>query len=137
MSDGRLAFCSLLFAANGGRFNDHNKPILDGTRGTCDEPFDCGDCPFMKSWIANLSTQGWFATWACTDCVKSLSREEKYRKWKGLDRLIYVPGYFTSASRPENNTESYRITRTECELCHDWSDTSFLQLVLRRRGDGQ
>lgn len=133
----RVAFCPLLFAANGGQFTPLGLPIFDpreyvseedperglggdevyySPRGKCDEPWDCGTCPLMRQWIEGKLSEGWDVNWECIGCVKASQRLDK-----DADLERQLPGFFQGTDHP---------SLTGCSSCGCRS--SFLQLVLRR-----
>lgn len=99
------AYCELLHANNGGRFDHLNKPIFQqGVRSTCDVASDCGTCPIMRQWLAYLQGEGYEEAWECDKCVKETPKESRILK-----------GFYQEGL---------------CTRC-GW-DTPLLQLVLRK-----
>lgn len=82
----KVAFCPILFGANGGRFDSTGKPIVDGTvAGLCDSPFDCGTCPHLQAWVSKQA--GKRTRWECYQCVT----KDKTKEGREL------PGFYQSA----------------------------------------
>lgn len=126
----RMAFCPILFAANGGTFDEKGLPIFNQqdkrtwVAGKCSKPHDCGECSLLHEWVNGLMAQGWTVGWECIHCLKETKAE-------GDKRIL--PGFY-QASRfrgaPENYVEAEpKKAIAGCTRC-GWG-SSFLQLVLR------
>lgn len=147
----RVAFCPLLFAANGGRFGTLGLPIFNPReyvpdeslemglggdefgstpRGRCDEPWDCGVCPYMRQWIEGKQHEGWEIGWECTRCLRDSARLE--RRNPNVERQL--AGFYQSGRQPRSPNDPYydrdRPPLAGCTACGE--ESSFLQLVLRR-----
>lgn len=130
----RTAFCKLLFARNGGTFNDRNMPVFDQkawARGACDRAYDCLDCGVMQDWLVYLQKVGWTIGWECDLCLKQ-TEEEKDRE----DMQRFVEGFYQSGRDPTRGQEDPDYDEDKpalagCTRC-GW-ESSFLQLVLRRK----
>lgn len=104
------AFCEILFAANGGQFDQLNRPVFQkGIKAACDVASECGLCPHMERWLAQIAPQGYRASWECISCISEES-ESPIRK---------VPGRILKAFFQEGH----------CAKCDE--HFNILQLVLR------
>jgi hypothetical protein len=149
----RVAFCPLLFAHNGGRFDERGRPIFAGgdceqprydsngeqidyvdpvpVRGKCNRPVDCNECALMAEWVEARVDEGWDVGWECPDCLKESERYE--RDNPEVER--FVPGFFQAGRSPdlEEQDEDYDRDRPSLPGCTSCGKgTSFLQLVIRR-----
>jgi hypothetical protein len=110
----KQAFCTLLFASNGGTFLPSGDPLFaPGVKGSCDEAYDCGRCPLMGQWLDQRAQEGSRIGWECVGCLNET---------KGEGRSL--PGFFQSGWVDEPGGLD------GCTRCG--FETSFLQLVLRR-----
>lgn len=116
----QVAFCPLLFAHNGGQFQENGKPKFMGEdiRGSCDDPHDCGNCMIMQSWLVQLKAEGWVIGWECLKCLSET---------KEIPRKL--PGFFQEG-RLEVLEGDEKPAVPGCTSC-GW-ESFFLQLVLRR-----
>lgn len=128
----KVAFCKLLYAANGGEFNKLGLPIKGKVRvrGRCDAAYDCVSCPLMMEWLALTQSQGWRSGWECLKCLSD-TRDEDLAI--GVREL---PGFFSAGRSPDLSPEDEdfdpdRPILWGCTRC-GW-ESSFLQLVLRKR----
>lgn len=110
-----LAFCPILFAAGGGRFDHLGHPIFEGTKGSCDTAFDCGQCPYLAAWLPHQIAPGESAGWECFNCVAGRRREE-------------LPGFYQSGRPAGEDLDNPSLTG--CTSC-GWA-SSLLQLVIHR-----
>ena len=131
MSD-RPPFCSLLFASNGGRFDDLGRPYIPNegefVRGCCERAEDCGTCPLLIQWIQARMGEGWSVSWLCVHCIK-----EAVPTGKTADKNHWLaPGYYQSSRYREWEPEvvDEKSTLDGCTQCGYGS--ALLQLVLRR-----
>lgn len=146
----KVAFCPILFGANGGQFTTLGLPIFDPREyvteeedmglggddgstpgGNCDEPWDCGVCMYMRQWIEGIQREGWSVGWECLRCVTDSWKYE--RRNKEVERML--PGFFQSGRHPDRSSEDPKYDRDRpplsgCTSCG--TETSFLQLILRR-----
>lgn len=134
MSDAvRAGFCPLYFASNGGSFQQNGLPIFvdhEDIRGNCDKPYDCIECSLLQEWVHALQADSWVPGWECEQCLKDTRLEKRV-----------LPGFYQTGRDPEtdpfsslpgySNEEISTPQLTGCTRC-GWQ-TSFLQLVLRRR----
>lgn len=101
----KLAFCLLLFQANGGTVSDDYRidPSSDeAIPGLCKDPTDCDTCEYMQREISLHDPQE--VTWACPNCVWKILRWARQYHVR-----IAVPGHYSEGiceypwcDRPEN-----------------------------------
>ena len=139
----RVAFCPLFFSSNGGEFDqnglprvfrvdDEEKPKLVGrlwVRGKCKKAYDCGSCSLMREWVEGEQRRGWVVGWECSQCLK-LTKKEAASEGRVL------PGFYQSGRHPDLTMDDPDYDKDKpklsgCTRCG--YETSFLQLVLRRR----
>jgi hypothetical protein len=128
----RVAFCPLLFASNGGTFDERGRPVFSsGRRGLCGIAFDCGRCRFLIQWVEAEAAKGWSVGWECWECLDASYRYE--RENKDVSRVL--PGFYHSG-RPHDLTEDdpdFDPDRPSLEGCTSCGKgSSFLSLILRR-----
>jgi hypothetical protein len=136
----RVAFCRIFFGANGGQFDALGRPIFhnveeDGfpIRGKCDKPFDCGTCSYLGQWILVLNGQGWQVGWECNKCLRDTEKQDKAELQRSLPGF-YQSGRHSSLTPKDADYDSDQPPLDGCTRC-GW-ETSFLQLVLRKRKGG-
>lgn len=120
----RVAFCPILFEANGGQLTSGGLPVLDGAavRGRCDTAYDCGQCGLLHAKLPQShDTQ---VGWECIPCLTQT---------KDVPRLL--PGFYQSGRDPTTieghpDFDPDRPTLPGCTRCG--AQSSFLQLVIRR-----
>ena len=119
----RVAWCNLLWTANGGKVEDNGLPILspymDSARGYCDRAVDCNECLLLQKFCDEQRSLGRNILWECATCAFTPAPGE----------LRAVPGYYTSllwATNDERNTEKLDPICLRCGR-----ESAFLQLVLR------
>lgn len=110
----QLAFCPLLWRANGGRTDEKGKPVFGGgemTRGVCTRAYDCDSCGHMQEELSHHPPGTvWWVCPACTSRLKKRSR--------GIGDHLHLPGFYTEG---------------ECQnpSCHrEDKHSGFLQLIL-------
>jgi hypothetical protein len=141
----KTAPCPLLFAANGGRFNQLGLPVFNTTAldpndpedayvaaTNCDRAYDCGVCPLLIQWIDARIAEGWNIGWECTKCLNDSFTFE--RDNPDVERKL--AGYYQAGRDPmltpdDEDYDPDRPPLTGCTSC-GWG-SSFLQLVLRRQ----
>jgi hypothetical protein len=138
----KIAFCPILFTANGGKFDELGRPLFeDGVRALCDRPYDCLSCSYMQQQIQSLYADGWtLITWECFKCIEVTKYRDKFnpetRMFEpvGLPMEVRLPGFFQegraydATNRPDYSNEIPYLTGcTRCGV-----ESSFLQLVLRK-----
>jgi hypothetical protein len=144
----RLAFCPILFGANGGQFDARGKPLFEeGVRGTCDMPFDCGQCPHMSRWLQVCVDQGWVVGWECQACLKNeepqLGEDGNWEAFREERRRLResrkIPGFYQSGRDPTLSPDdpAYDKDRPGLAGCTSCGfQSSLLQLVLRKPKGG-
>jgi hypothetical protein len=154
-----LASCPILFVSTGGQLNERGRPLftLNGTemvplgnpeaRLNCDRAYDCGVCTLLHRWLETRVAEGYSFGWECDRCLKytrSLDEEND------IERI--VTGYYQAGRKftidPEDKDfDPDKPGLDGCTHVHEFDDpevnkragekcgweTSFLQLVLRRR----
>lgn len=127
----RVAFCKILWGKTGGSFTSSGLPALISEdvplarRGKCNTAFDCGECPFLHSWLQVLAAQGWAWGWECNECLSGTLRTDRE---SGIDRR--VQGFYQSGRRDQDPDEMSKPSLEGCTRCG--RESNFLQLVLRR-----
>lgn len=162
-----FAACPLLFESTGGQLDKRGRPLFTLQEGkmvpvgnpqaliNCDRAYDCGVCPLLHRWLQNKINEGYSFGWECARCIKtSTYRSRELDKKNGLERI--VTGYYQAGRRFDTDPESNEFDQDApgiegCTHIHEVDDpvvnkragercgweTSFLQLVLRRRTDGR
>lgn len=134
MDPARVAFCPILFAKNGGQFDNLGRPFtptsVERARGKCDVAHDCGVCPLLGEWVNARIAEGWTVGWECVECLK---RDVPVGKTADPNVRI-VPGFFQSSRNrwmPDEWEEvEPKVPLEGCTNC-GWG-SMLLQLVLRR-----
>jgi hypothetical protein len=135
----REAFCSHLFASNGGTFNEKGEPIIHPitseaeqltfeVRSMCSHAFDCGTCPLFSQWVEARIAQGWVVSWECWVCLEETRDEDKKNGGRKLT-AHYNSGRDPSREPDDPNFDPDRPGLTGCTRCG--KESSLLQLVLR------
>lgn len=138
----RVAYCPILFEANGGAHKANGLPILRqvdddedivSRQGKCDTPYDCGVCHLLQEWIRPFVGK-WSVGWECDRCLKETCKDDRLSV-----RERILPGFYQSGRVPDenphpglpgfDNTDVDHPPLEGCTRC-GWQ-TSFLQLVLR------
>ena len=126
----RVAFCPLLFSANGGEFDQKGRPIFRQLqearkfiRGKCDEAYDCGECELLVRWCNERAAEGFHIGWECVHCLKET---------KAVPR--WTPKFYQSSKYrgPPEDRDLVEPDRSldGCTRC-GWG-SMVLQLVLRK-----
>lgn len=142
-----LAPCKLYFGAHGGQFNELGNIRFEDRddRLLCGRAYDCGHCTFLHHWLGEMQKQGFSPSWECITCIKF---SKKFDDANGMQRIL--TGYYQAGRRrsedslqddpdapglegclhvlESDNPETGQVAGQVC----GW-ETSFLQLVLRRR----
>lgn len=129
----RVAFCKLLFAWNGGTFNERNMPVVSKdswVRGSCDRAFDCLECTVMLNWLDSLKKQGWAIGWECDFCLKETDAERHREDMQRSVEGFYQSGWRSRLAPDDPEFDEDKQALEGCTRC-GW-ETNFLQLVLRR-----
>jgi hypothetical protein len=142
----RVAWCKILFGANGGRFTGWGMPIFaneimdvtdDGyvqqmpVRGKCDRAFDCIECWALNDWLKILINDGWEHGWECDKCLRETQKPDRQNNIQRQVQGIYQAGR-KKGTPPEDkwNFDDDFPLLEGCTRC-GWQ-SSFLQLVLRK-----
>lgn len=143
----KVAACPIYFGANGGRFSELGRAILESKddRLLCGVAFDCGHCSYLAQWVEVQRANGYSVSWECDHCLRvTLKRDRR----DNIERVL--PGFYQAGRSnldplgkdydpdlpglrgctrilDEDDEETGQKAGQEC----GW-ETSFLQLVLRR-----
>ncbi len=146
----KIAACPIFYGAQGGQFNEFGKIVRtqeDDPSVLCGRAFDCGHCSFLQDWIRVKEAQGFEWGWECVTC---LNFSKRFDHESGTERLL--TGYYQAGRKPSLDPNSLDADpdmpgidgcthileadnqatgQVAGQVC-GW-ETSFLQLVLRRR----
>ena len=152
----KIAPCPIYFGAHGGKFDDLGRALKETDVDEyapvlCPISFDCGHCEYLHEWIRAWVARGYSIGWECDRCLR---RSEKYDKANNIERLL--PGFYQAGRRPDLpaddpdydpdkpgltgcthvhavDADDVEPPKRAGEIC-GW-ESSFLQLVMRRRTD--
>lgn len=113
----------------------------------CDRAYDCGVCTLLHRWLDAKVLEGYSFGWECDRCIKQTLKANV-----GNDIEFVITGYYQAGRKfntdPESGDYDPDVPGIEgCTHVHEFDDpevnkragescgweTSFLQLVLRRR----
>lgn len=150
----KVAPCLIYFWAHGGQFNEAGQPLKgENDHLLCGRAYDCGHCNFLQAWVAHWINQGFAATWECVRCIE---KSKKSDIENGTQRRIH--GIYQAGRRFDTDPNSLEYDPDQpglegCQHVYEVDDdeveppkragevckheSSFLQLVLRRRVSGR
>lgn len=145
----KVAFCPILYAANGGKFVNGREPLHGNAvpdfkaqvRSLCDRAFDCGQCSYLHQEIARDVYKHLFKSWECAKCIKETKHRQVFDattrqwNWVGIPGERFLPGFFQAGRKkvPPDHPD-YDPDQPALEGCQRCGhESSFLQLVLRER----
>lgn len=116
----------------------------------CERAYDCGVCPHLHKFLNTKIAEGWAFGWECDRCLKVTKELDA---GNGVERKvtgIYQAGRKFGISSESNDYDPDAPGLEGCTHIHEFDDpevdkragekcgweTSFLQLVLRRRKNG-
>jgi hypothetical protein len=122
-----LAFCKILFAAKGGQFDAHGRPIfVEGVAALCDDPHDCGGCAHLQNWCSQLIAEGWQLSWECVSCLRETEVLDK-----AANTSRHIQGYFQQGGKhPWATPDEEEPHLAGCTRCG--AASIVLQLIIRR-----
>lgn len=140
-----VAPCPILFAVNGGRFDDKGRPIFDDAesdgvspRAKCSRAYDCGTCSLLHNEISYIQLKGWVSGWECVKCIEDTKIPDKengvtrkYGEFYQAGRAPWADPFGGSLGEFDNSDPD-NTPVPGCTRC-GWQ-SSFLQLIMRRRG---
>lgn len=144
----KVAPCAIFFGAHGGKFTVlGNVDPDEDDRLLCGKAFDCGHCGFLHQWLQVQVNNGFSCSWECDACLRF---SKKFDEENGTRRIL--TGYYQAGRKPVDDPNSLdgdpdnpglegcthvleadnpATGQLSGQVC-GW-ETSFLQLVLRRR----
>lgn len=154
-----LAPCPILFESTGGQLDERGRPLFirqgeefvplgdPQARINCDRAYDCGVCQLLHGWLKAKIDAGYSFGWECDQCLRDTLKADKENN---IDRI--VTGYYQAGRRFDIDPQSLEFDPDVpgiegCTRVYELDDpennkragercgweTSFLQLVLRRR----
>lgn len=158
-----LAPCAILFESTGGQLDRKGRPLFTLQGGdvvplgssqaliNCDRAYDCGVCPLLHRWLQQKVTEGYSYGWECDQCLRATFKTDRANN---IERI--VTGYYQAGRKFGISTESPDFDPDQpglegCTHVHEFDvpevekragevcgwESSFLQLVLRRRTNGR